>query len=474
MRAAAAHLIAGGLGLILSGIGLGQSQSAENITVTTIDIGKDRSELRRLVEAGYDIAGVDYEHGTVDITTATKDETVMLTTFGFNIRSTKTIDPTIAPDTNYKTPAEIEAYVHELALNYPAIVRVESIGKSNENRDIWAVKITDNPEVRELEEPTILFNGMHHAREVMTPEVTIDTIDYLISRYGSDPEVTSWVDNNEIWIVPMLNPDGNNKVWNGNSMWRKNTRGGYGVDLNRNYPYGWNSCNGSSGSTWSDTYRGPNPASEPETQALMGLVARTQPVFNISYHSYSEILIYPYGCKGRRTETTNVVESIGKSVAALIVKDSGRGAYAPGTAWELLYSADGGDIDWMYNAHNVIPYVIELNASSQGFQPAYSWRDKTVERVRPGWQLLFRKLASSGIRGIVKDSSGRAQSQAMVSVATLGKSSMEDINWQVKGDGTYHIVLNPGTYKVSFEHAGKRVERDVVVGNERVDMDIEL
>jgi carboxypeptidase T len=475
--AAIKAVVAGGLSLILSGVSLGHSVDLNQtpvVTITSVALSKDKSELKNLIAEGYDIAGIDFEKSTVDVMTATKDEGVALGFYGFKVKSQKTIDTMLAPDSSYKTPEEIQSFVRNIANAYPGLVRVESIGKSHENRDIWAVKITDNPEVRERDEPTIFFNAMHHAREVMGPEVAIDTIEFLLANYGSDADVTRWLNENEVWIVPMLNPDGNNKVWTSNSMWRKNTREGYGVDINRNYPYAWNTCNGSSGSTSNDTYRGPSAGSEPEAQALMNLVARIQPVFSISYHSYSELVIYPYGCEGQRTETKSVVESIGKDLASLVQKDSGSGGYAPGTSWELLYSVDGGDIDWMYNVHHVIPYVIEVNASAQGFQPAYRWRSPTVEKMRPGWKMLFNRLAGSGVRGIVRDSSGRTLPQANIKVETLGSGVVEPINWKIKDDGTFHVVLNPGTYKLKFDLAGKTVERDVTVGAERIDLDIEM
>jgi hypothetical protein len=122
----------------------------------------------------------------------------------------------------------------------------------------------------------------------------------------------------------------------------------------------------------------------------MNLVATIKPKFNISYHSYSELVIYPEGCRGNRA--SEQVVQIGKELASKLKKDTGSGTYAPGTAYELLYQVDGGDIDWMYNAHEVMPFVIEVNSSSQGFQPSYSrWRNKTIEGQRPGWQFILDK-----------------------------------------------------------------------------------
>ena len=102
----------------------------------------------------------------------------------------------------------------------------------------------------------ILFSGQHHAREVMTPEIIMDTIDHLTDNYGSDPDLTAMVDSYGIWCVASVSPDGNNLVHTVDDFWRKNARdndgdmaitGQDGVDLNRNYQWGWGyQCVGSS------------------------------------------------------------------------------------------------------------------------------------------------------------------------------------------------------------------------------------
>ena len=179
-------------------------------------------------------------------------------------------------------------------------------------------QISDNPEVDEVE-PAILYNSMHHAREVMTPEIGIDMVEYLLTRYGSDEKVTKWVNENEIWVVPMLNVDGNNRVWSGDSMWRKNTRNSYGVDINRNYPHEWGACNGSSGSTWSQTYRG-SAASEPETRYLMGLVANIKPVFDISYTLIQSLFFTRTVARDREQKLIKLFQKLAvKSVKSLTI-----------------------------------------------------------------------------------------------------------------------------------------------------------
>lgn len=390
----------------------------------------------------FDVTGVNYN--TMEIEALLTDaELAQITAQKAQIKFSFPQTLSMAPDQDYFNPQEIEDFLREVHAQYPDITELKSIGKSLEGRDIWAIKISDNVRTDEAE-PAILVNGMHHAREVMTPEITTDMITYLTSNYGKLPEVTKWVDETEIWVVPMFNVDGNNKMWTENSMWRKNTRDGFGVDLNRNYPYGWNSCNGSSASTGAQDYRGTAPASEPETQAMMNLVAEIKPVFDISYHSYSEIVIYPYGCRPNRTPTEEAVEIIGSEIGKKI-------NYKPGTAWELLYNADGGDIDWMYTAHQVIPFVIEVNSTWDGFHPNYKkMRDKTVLRNRPGWQHLFERLEGPSLQGRVTD-----KAFEKINVMKAGDSRVIQ-TYKINPDGSFYVILKAGTYDVRFEGSRSR------------------
>lgn len=385
----------------------------------------------------FDVTGVNYKTMEIEALLS-EEELARVQAQDTKIKFSFPQNLVAAPDSQYKNPDEIEDFINEVHAKYPDITEVKSIGKSLEGRDIWAIKISDNAKVDE-KEPVILVNGMHHAREVMTPEITTDMVDYLTSKYGQDAEVTAWVNNTEIWVIPMFNVDGNNKMWTEDSMWRKNTRNGHGVDLNRNYPYGWNSCNGSSSNTGAQDYRGTAPASEPETQAMMNFVGSIKPVFDISYHSYSEIVIYPYGCRPNRTPAEEAVETVGKEIGQKI-------DYKPGTAWELLYNADGGDIDWMYTQHQVIPFVIEVNSTWAGFHPSYSqWRDKTVQRNRPGWQHLLKRLQGPSLHGVV--SNGEFSS---IKISKAGASKVAQ-TYKINPDGTYFVILNSGKYDVTFE-----------------------
>lgn len=411
-------------------------------------------EVKRFLKANeFDVTGINYKSGHIEALLS-PEQRARIEETGTAIEFSFPQSLLAGPDQEYKNPAEIEEFLREMHGRYPEITKLVSIGKSLEGLDIWAIKISDHAALDE-KEPTVLVNGMHHAREVMTPEITTDMIEYLLTNYRSNDEVTRWIDGTEIWVVPMFNVDGNNKVWEGSSMWRKNTRGGFGVDINRNYPYGWDSCKGSSANKSAQDYRGEAPASEPETQAMMNLVASIKPVLNISYHSYSEIVIYPYGCRPNRTPAEEAVEEIGAEIGKLL-------DYKPGTAWELLYNADGGDIDWMYTAHQVIPFVIEVNSTWQGFQPSYAkWRDKTVERNRPGWMHILRRLEGPSLQGVV---SNKALKEIKISKAGDTKVIQ---TYKVNPDGTFFIMLKPGSYDVSVEGAERKVFTNLEVNSKR-------
>jgi hypothetical protein len=318
----------------------------------------------------------------------------------------------------------------------------------------------------------------------MSAEVPLDTIDVLLEKYGTDPKVTHWVDANEIWVVPMLNIDGNNQVWTNSKYWRKNTRGcpasgacanGTGVDINRNYPYLWSGCHGSSAGASAEDYHGSSAASEPETQALMALVQSIRPVFDISYHSYSEIVLYPYGCQGVHAPAQALFQDLGSKMAALLPTDDGGHTYQYGTPWETLYGVDGDDMDWMLHEYSVVPFAIEISGRNQGFMPSYStWRDKTVTKLRAAWELLLDRLDGPGIRGVAHGASGEALANAQVSVTSTAASSTTQQR-PVNPDGSFHVVLLPGEYDVTVSASGRTpMSRHVTIGDTRVDLDVLL
>lgn len=401
---------------------------------------------------------------------------------------------------NFEVPQNTEGYIQPDELNSrltaivrenPKYFRLEEIGRSRENRPILAVVIGSS---LSKEKPAVFFNGMHHARELMTTEVTLSIIESFAAAAkdpGSDPELRAWLDDYRIIVAPQMNPDGNSLVHNGRRLWRKNAwrdqNNIVGVDLNRNYPTGWGSCSGSSGNKNSDTYRGPEPASEPESRALMNLVAEHEPNLAISYHSFSEMIIFPYGCRNVENPSRELFANLANVMNQEIINDRGeKGAYATGTAPELLYNADGSDIDWQWESHGVLAYTIELNSSRQGFQPDYAtWSKITQDNQAGGWKSLIRRLEGPRIYARLAPESVKNLTGSLSYTITVLNDKGEAIafapsrlggnqKFKVSSDrgGSFiHRILEPGVYRIEFFSGALSVGiRDFELGNSPLDL----
>jgi len=197
--------------------------------------------------------------------------------------------------------------LQDVAAAYPKIAEFRVIGQTTTGQPIGAVGLTKNAgNKKDGKLPTTVYVGAQHAREWITPEMVRRLLHHIVTSYGTDERITDLVNTTELWFVPVANPDGYDFTFEeGRRLWRKNLRDnngdgvvgtGDGVDLNRNFPTRWGYDNeGSSPSPASDTYRGPAPASEPETQALDGLFADLTPEFLVNYHSAAELLLHGIG-----------------------------------------------------------------------------------------------------------------------------------------------------------------------------------
>ncbi len=385
---------------------------------------------------------------------------------------------------DYHDEVETAAAVDRIASEHPGIAhRFEYADPTREGRTVSGLIISDNADLDEAE-PRIFFVSQHHAREVMTPEALLDMADLLTDGYGSDPEVTAWVDEYQIVIVPCHNPDGTHHVFNVYSNWRKNRRdngdGTFGVDPNRNYPYAWGpaGCNGSSGSPSSDTYRGPTAGSEPITQSIMALARDVEPSNALTYHTYSELVLHPMGCEPALPDDPDLRahRDVGSALAASIVNDAGDGWYKMGTAYELLYDVDGGSDDWFHTATGTVIFTIEMNASIQGFQPDYAtWRDDTIARNREGWRTLLRRMGGPSITGFVRDACSGAPLDATVGIAEQVLSQGQEPRTTIDGHGLHHRIVGPGEYTFFAEASGyTRQDWSVEVGQGPATQDVWL
>ncbi|MEL7361602.1 MAG: M14 family zinc carboxypeptidase, partial [Bacteroidota bacterium] len=257
---------------------------------------------------------------------------------------------------------EVVAKLDQLHDDFPGLITEKvSLGQSYEGREIWMVEVSNNPGTDEGE-PEVLYTALHHAREPQSMATVVYFLVYLLENYGVDPEVTYLVDNRRLVFVPVLNPDG--YVYNettdpsGGGLWRKNRRpvsnGAVGVDLNRNYGFEWGRDDlGSSPESFSNTYRGTAPFSEPETAAVRDFVEarRFRTAFN--YHSRGNLLIYPWGYEPD-LYTPDSARFSDLSAVMTLAND-----YTAGTVNQVLgYIVNGTSDDWMYGEQSTKPPIL--------------------------------------------------------------------------------------------------------------------
>jgi hypothetical protein len=355
----------------------------------------------------------------------------------------------------------------------------------------------------------MLLNGAHHGVEVLSIDMVIDAIEVLLLRSTGkrerlplrlpdsegpqprepvlrpDPEldrrVRRWLDELVIWCVPVVNPDG---VWaslNGHPRsGRKNGRdtdgngridAGDGVDLNRNYPFRWGFLGelGSSSKPSSVYYRGPEPGSEPETQAMMRLGESEHPAASISFHTGTVALLAPYTIDNVKDPTPNEAWQIGEHiVAGLLPHPQGK----PFVVKRKLYSVDGTDQDWYRARFGTLAYLVE-GARRDAKDEAE--RHAIVHNVRPAWmRLLDRYLDGPTLSGRVLDATGQPVS-ASVRIAEI--TTHEGELWETRcRDGRFDRFLpSPGRYTLQIQAEGApSVEQVVDVPAGRLSLDIRL
>ncbi|MBV1854521.1 zinc carboxypeptidase [Catellatospora sp. NEAU-YM18] len=285
-------------------------------------------------------------------------------------------------DSNYHDYAEMTSEINSLVAAHPSIMSKSTIGNSYQGRAMPVIKISDNVATDE-NEVEILINAHQHAREHLTVEMALYVLHLFADNYGTDTRITNIVNSREIWIVPDMNPDGGEyDIATGSyRSWRKNRQPNsgssyVGTDLNRNWSYQWGCCGGSSGSTSSETYRGPSAFSAPETTNLRNFVNSRviggvqQIKANIDFHTYSQLVLWPFGYttannpSGMTADQYNTFATLGQQMAAT-------NGYTPEQSSDL-YIADGTSIDWMWGQHKIWAYTFEMypgSSSGGGFYP---------------------------------------------------------------------------------------------------------
>jgi len=319
-------------------------------------------DLPALKPLGLTITG---RHGLNLYVTVTEGDMARVRETGRRIETLRPVTP-VAPKAGYHTYSSMATELAELADTYEDIATLFSIGLSADGRKMWMMKISDNPESDEAE-PSLIFDHTIHGDEQIGFEVAIAFIRELLENYGSDQAITNLVDDMQIFVLPMTNPDGVVQGTRGN--------GNY-VDLNRNFPYWWE------GGSWQP---------EPETMHLMDFSLRENFVLAVNYHSGSELINYVWDGLYTRSPDNDLEIMMSQVYAAQSKYDITNGA-----AW---YVADGTTEDWYHGSLGALAVIVEISTVKT---PAASQIDHYVDKNVPS-MIDWAKQARRGLWGTVSD-----------------------------------------------------------------------
>ena len=275
---------------------------------------------------------------------------------------------------DYRDYTTTSAYIDTLVALNPTIASRFTVGNSLEGRAIFGIRIT-GANGAGTTKPGFWIESIQHAREWAVLPVNMWAADQLVRSYGVDPQITTLVDSIDFYIVPIVNPDGYVYTWGPDRFWRKNRRpnagGTFGVDLNRNWSYGWGGT-GSSGTPSAEDYRGTAAFSEPETLNVSNYIAARPHIRGlIDFHSNGQVCIFPWGNVNDPCPDHAELNTLGATITAAI--QGVNGIYAPaGSSGAVLYLAAGNVRDWAYGVRNIRPTTLEVRTGSGGFSPPAS------------------------------------------------------------------------------------------------------
>lgn len=416
------------------------------------------------------------------------------------------------PDrSDYRRLADYEAEMRELAERHPRLVRLIELPHATlEGRTVLGVEIAKD--VRRSDgRPTFYLDGVHHAREWPAGEYPMIFAHHLVEGFGKNAGVTRVVRRIRTLIVPVVNPDGFNhsreaatsqhqtvadNTWplgyaGVEGYWRKNRRSfsgatvpvaqhnpdAHGVDPNRNYGFNWgDNRGGSSGSEVDQTYRGSAPFSEPETQNVRELLLRRNVTSVVTNHTYSDLVLRPWGDTRDDTPDEKILRSLGARMA------SAMGGYRNIKSIDL-YATTGTTQDWAYGALGALSYTFE---HGRAFHPRYEIVADAVPGVMKAFMLGAEAAARQGwnarITGRAVGAGGRGVPARLDIVRRFsspqwpdnaaGIESVDEVQRmtsRANGDGRFTWFVAPST-RPHIEAAGKTEKYTLIVsagGRER-------
>jgi len=347
----------------------------------------------------------------------------------------------------YPKYSEYTAKMQYYAATYPNLCSLESIGTTQGGRDIWVLKITDNVSVNEGE-PEFLYTSTMHGDELVGFPLMIRLIDYLLTNYGTDSEVTNIVNSTEIYINPNANPDGSYRLGDTDMITNPRRANDSNQDLNRNYP------DNVAGLHYDGVY-------ENETLAFMDYAKSKNFVLSANFHGGTELVNYPYDNAYVSQYThadTDYFEFISVEYATNAQNNSPSGymtadddsdyivspGVTHGAEWYRVY---GGRQDFMNYYHGTKEVTIELSdvkwVSGANLPAHWNYNKQAL--------LDFMKQANYGLQGTITDESGNP---VVATIEIIGHDKLNTFRKSEAGLGEYQKLLKGGNYNVTYSAPG--------------------
>ena len=347
----------------------------------------------------------------------------------------------------YPTYEVMTEMMEKMVIDYPDICKLENIGQSQQGRNLWVLKISDNVNIEE-NEPEFLYTGQMHGDEIVDYMMFLRLADYLLNNYGTDDLATELINNVEIWINPLSNPDGtytddNNDISGARRYLANN------VDFNRNFP---------------DIEDGDHPdgnAWAQETVSMINFSNEHNFVMSANSHSGAVCINYPWDTIERLHADNDWFYNVSRNYADNVHANSTGymtdfdDGITNGYAW---YSISGSRQDYMNYFQSCREITFELSQEkmlSSDELPAH-WNYNKQAMMKYVQECLF------GVRGIVSAADGNTV-EAKITVLNHDKDNSEIYSDPDIGD--YYRLLAPGTYDLEFSAEGYEtvIKNDIVV-----------
>ncbi|XP_071094185.1 carboxypeptidase D-like [Haliotis cracherodii] len=359
-----------------------------------------------------------------------------------NVRSERDIDTS-----KYYHYDDLTNFLHDMVNQNPTISKLHAVGQSVQNRTLWAVQISDKINETEVGEPMFKYVGNMHGNEVISRQVLIYLIQYLLEQYGKDARVTHIVDSTNVFIMPTMNPDGFENAVVGQCVGVEGRPNANSVDLNRNFPDQFQSQ--------------PENPMQPETRTLINWIESNPFVLSANLHGGSVVASYPFDDSRLHRQAGKYSKAPDDSVFKLLAHTyadnhlhmhegnicSGDNFAAErgitnGAAW---YDVPGGMQDYNYLHSNCLEITLELSCCK--YPPVSSlpmeWDNNKLAL------LAYMEMVHIGIHGFVKDSETGAGIKGAVVMVEGIKHNITSVD-----AGAYWRLLTPGNHTVTVHADG--------------------